>query len=124
MKHLRTQQQQGVTLIGFLIGLALLGFFVVMGMKIVPMYTEYYNVAKSLDNLSLEAGLADKTNYEIKAALFRRLQTNYVRRITEKDIRIVRKDGVRVRIAYEVRKGLIANLDVVGTFDKEVRLSG
>ena len=123
MRYLRNSEQ-GITLIGFLLGLALLAFVLVMGMKIVPMYTEYYNLSKALDSMSEEDNLANKTNYQIKTALFRRLQTNYVTSITEKHIRIVRKDGVRVRVTYEVRRGLIANLDVVGRFDKEVRLSG
>ena len=117
-------REQGITLVGFLLGLALLAFALVMGMKIVPMYTEYYNVSKVLDDISKENDLANKTNYQIKTALFRRLQTTYVTNVTEKHIRIVRKNGVHLRITYEVRKGLIANLDVVGRFDKEVRLSG
>ncbi len=123
MRHLH-KKHEGITLIGFLLGLSLAGFFAVLGMKIVPMYTEYYNISKSLDGVANEVGLANKTNYEIKSALFKRLQTNYVRSLSEKDVKIVRKNGVRVSIDYEVRKGLIANLDVVGKFDKEVLLSG
>lgn len=119
-----SKREQGITLIGFLLGLALLAFVVVMGMKIVPIYTEYYNVSKALQYMSEEADLANKTNYQIKTALFRRLETNYVRNINEKHVRVVRKNGVRVRVTYEVRKGLIANLDVIATFDKEVLLSG
>jgi len=118
------KKQEGITLIGFLLGLAVVGFAAVMGMKIVPMYTEYYNISKALEGVANEAGLANKTNYEIKSALFKRLQTNYVRSVSDKDIKIVRKNGVRVSVDYEVRKGLIANLDVVGRFDKEVVLSG
>ena len=122
MRHMH--KQEGITLIGFLLGLAVVGFAAVMGMKVVPMYTEYYNISKALDGVAREVGLANKTNYEIKSALFKRLQTNYVRSLSEKDIKIVRKNGVRVSVNYEIRKGLIANLDVVGKFDKEVVLSG
>ncbi|TDJ31917.1 MAG: DUF4845 domain-containing protein [Gammaproteobacteria bacterium] len=123
MKHYR-KREEGITLIGFLLGLTLVAFAAVMVMKIVPMYTEYYNISKAMDGIAAEAGLANKTNYQIRSALFRRLQTNYVRSVDEKDIHIVRKNGVRVNISYEVRKGLIANLDVVASFDKEVVLSG
>ena len=42
--------------------------------------------------------------------------------ITDKDITRVRKNGVFLRVAYEVRKPLIGNLDVVATFDKQVPL--
>ena len=36
--------QSGITLIGFMLVLAVVGMFVFMGMKVIPMYSEYYSV--------------------------------------------------------------------------------
>jgi len=35
----------------------------------------------------------------------------------------VRRDGVYLRIAYEVRKPILGTLDVVAKFDRSVRLA-
>nr|NIM69685.1 DUF4845 domain-containing protein [Xanthomonadales bacterium]NIN59079.1 DUF4845 domain-containing protein [Xanthomonadales bacterium]NIN74390.1 DUF4845 domain-containing protein [Xanthomonadales bacterium]NIO12462.1 DUF4845 domain-containing protein [Xanthomonadales bacterium]NIP11472.1 DUF4845 domain-containing protein [Xanthomonadales bacterium] len=40
-----------------------------------------------------------------------------------KDIQVVRKGGKQLRVAYEVRRPLIGNLDVVASFDRMTRLS-
>lgn len=117
-------RQQGLSLLTFLFALGFIGFFVIIGMKIVPMYTEYYSVTQVLEELETAPGLSGQSNYAIKSSLFKRLQVNYVRSVKGENIRIIRKDGVRVRITYEIRKSLIGNLDVVGTFDREVRLRG
>jgi hypothetical protein len=38
------------------------------------------------------------------------------------DMQLVRQNGYFLRIAYEVRKPLVYNLDVVGRFEHEVEL--
>jgi hypothetical protein len=43
--------------------------------------------------------------------------------IKEKDMRISKKDGaVVVRVAYEVRKEFLGNIDIIGSFDRTVEL--
>ncbi|NIV37084.1 MAG: DUF4845 domain-containing protein, partial [Anaerolineae bacterium] len=43
--------------------------------------------------------------------------------VHEENIRIVRRQGVQLRITYEVRKPIIGNLDVIASFDELVTLS-
>ena len=45
------RKQNGMTMIGFLITLSVAMLFIYCGMKIVPMYTEYYSVKKALARL-------------------------------------------------------------------------
>ena len=40
--------QSGITLVGFILVLAVAGFFVFIGMKLVPMYSEFYSVKAAL----------------------------------------------------------------------------
>jgi hypothetical protein len=42
--------------------------------------------------------------------------------IERNDIQIKRQDGVQVRVAYEVRRPMVANIDVVVSFDRTVTL--
>ena len=42
------RRQGGITLIGFLIVAAVVGFFIFIGIKLFPMYSEYYAVKSAL----------------------------------------------------------------------------
>ena len=52
-------KQSGVTLIGFLFIIAIVGFFAFMAMKLVPSYIEYMGVVKALNQMSTEGGNED-----------------------------------------------------------------
>ncbi|MFT4198276.1 MAG: DUF4845 domain-containing protein [Pseudoxanthomonas sp.] len=112
------QRQQGMTLIGFLITLAVVGFAVYIGMKLFPMYEEYYSVRTAAKGLSEQPGVAEMEPAKLQDLLFRRLDVNYSDSVTPQDVKFDRLDnGWKMHIKYEVRKPIIGNLDVVGKFD-------
>ena len=113
------KRQNGMTAIGWLIVLALIGFFVLLTLRMLPSYLEYYKVVSTLDSLEHETGLA--TPADIKRLLERRFDISYVETIQPKDVGIkaVGPD-FKVIADYESRKHLFANVDVVMSFYKEV----
>lgn len=112
--------QGGMTLIGFIITLAVVGVFIYLGMKVIPMYSEYYAVKAALKGLADEPGIASKSPAKIQDLFFRRLYISYAETVKPEHVKITRKDaGYHIAVHYEVRKPLIANLDVVGVFDAE-----
>ena len=116
--------QRGITLIGFILVLGVVGVFIYMGMKLIPMYSEYYSVKQALAGLAKEPGITENDPAKIKDLFFRRLYISYAENIKPADVKIVRKDaGYLMTVEYEVRKPLIANIDVVGKFhtDQELR---
>lgn len=116
--------QSGMTLIGFVIVLAVAGVFIYMGMKLIPMYSEYFAVKEALKELSKEAGIAQKDPSSIKDLFFRRLYISYAENVKPENVKIARKDaGYTMSVDYEVRRPLIANIDVVGHFSAEQLLS-
>ncbi|MDQ3229602.1 MAG: DUF4845 domain-containing protein [Pseudomonadota bacterium] len=117
MKHNTRHAQQGMTLIGFLIVLAVAGFGAYIGMKLFPMYQEFFSVKSSLKGLSDEPGMADQTPEKIQDLFFRRLYINYSANVKPEHVKLTRSDrGWKMDVNYEVRKPLIYNLDVVGKF--------
>ncbi|MBW3551716.1 MAG: DUF4845 domain-containing protein [Proteobacteria bacterium] len=109
--------QRGMTLIGFIIVLAVVGVFVYMGMKLIPMYSEYYSVKQALGAMEEEPGMADRSPAQIRDLFFRRLYVSYAENIKREHLDIARRDaGFVLTVEYEVRKPLIGNLDVVGKF--------
>ncbi len=116
--------QSGMTLIGFVIVLAVAGVFIYMGMKLVPMYSEYFAVKEALKELSKEAGISQKDPSSIKDLFFRRLYISYAENVKPENVKIARKDaGYTMTVDYEVRRPLIANIDVVGHFTADQLLS-
>ena len=115
--------QRGMTLISFIVVLAVVGIFIYMGMKLIPMYSEYYSLKQALAGLARDPGITDNDPAKIKDLLFRRLDVSYSTNIKPADVKIVRKDaGYLMTVNYEVRKPLISNIDVVGRFNTEQEL--
>ena len=118
------RKQGGLTLIGFMIVLAMVIFVAFIGMKIVPIYMEYYSVVSAMNGVAKERGSANYSPYDIRVKVLNRLYVSYsAENVKEKHIKLTRSNGVHLRIAYEVRKPVIGNLDVVAKFDRSVRLS-
>jgi hypothetical protein len=114
------RHQTGLTLIGFVIVLAVVGLFVYVGMKLVPMYTEYYSVKQALKGLANEPGIAKQDPGRIKDLFFRRLNMSYAENVKPEHVKLERNadgSGWTMAVNYELRRPMIANLDVVGRFD-------
>lgn len=121
---MKVRKQKGLSLIGFILVLSLVIFTAYIGMRIIPIYLEYYSVVSAMDGVAKERGSADWTLFDTRVSVLNRLYVSQnADNVKEKDITVVRRNGVQLRVAYEVRKPLIGNLDVVATFDRMVRLA-
>jgi hypothetical protein len=116
--------QSGMTLIGFIIVLGVVGLFAYIGMKLVPMYSEYYAVKQALKGLQQEPGIANRDPGKIQDLFFRRLYISYAENVQPENVKIKRVDrGWQMDVNYEVRKPMIGNLDVVGKFSASESLT-
>jgi hypothetical protein len=115
------KKQRGMTGIGWLIVLALIGFFVLLTLRMAPSYMEYYKIVSSLE--SLESEDAFSSAQEIRNLLERRFDISYVDSITFRDVKI-RSAGSHwlVTASYDSRKHIFGNVDVVMNFEKQVQV--
>ena len=112
--------QGGMTMLGFLITLSVVILFIFCGMKIVPMYIEYYSVKKMLATISGNPEAASASKDKIRGLFARSLQIDYVKIIKPEMLKIETTDsGYNLVVDYERREELVANLDVVGKFRAE-----
>lgn len=117
------KSQQGMTAIGWLIVLGLIGFFVLLALRMTPAYLEYFTVKATLESLQNEPGITEKTPSEIRNMLGKRFDINDVKNITSKDIKIDNQGGrLNVGVDYEVRVGVLGNVDAVMKFDHEIEV--
>lgn len=110
--------QRGMSLLGFVITLGVAGLFVYFGMRVFPMYYEYYSVKQALKGLQNEPGIAEQDVGSIKTLFFRRLDISYSENVKPQDVKLERGEngGWKMAVDYEIRKPLFANLDIVGKF--------
>lgn len=119
------RQQQGMTLLGFIIGLAVVGVFVYCGMKVIPMYAEFYAVKKSLKATVNDSSVSQTDPKALRDSFIKRLSVDYSDNVKPTDVRYERSgNGAALKVKYEVRRPLIANLDVVGNFEASEPLAG
>jgi hypothetical protein len=123
MRTMRTQK--GITLLGFVMILAIVGFFAFLIMRLFPVYSEYYGVVQAMKAIQVEPGIATKTPEQIKDLLDRKFYISYVTSVKKNNVKVTRKDGgYTLTVKYEVRGPLMYNLEYVATFDKTVTLGG
>lgn len=124
--------QQGMTLTGMIMVVAVIGIFAYCGMRVFPMYQEFWSIKSIMEEVSGIEGLAGARRDKIIQALEPRFVTNYVEsvpitpleRTKGEKILVEKPKGKRPRlvIRYEVRRPLFYNLDVVGKFEHSVEL--
>jgi len=117
------KRQDGVTLLGFIIILIFVVGAAYIGMKLVPMYMEYYSIKRAFDTVAEEPGSSRKSPSYIRNRLDKLFNSSYVSSVKRGDIKISRsKKGVKMKVKYENRANVVANLDMVTRFQYEVIL--
>jgi len=118
--------QRGITLIGFIMLLAVIGVFLFVGFKLFPVYAEYYSAVTDLKASCKEPDAPTANLQQMRNKLDRRFNISYVDSIdTKKDVKLVVDGDKRMlNIKYEVRKPLIYNLDFVAKFDVTEHMIG
>ena len=116
-------RQKGMTGIGWLVVLALIGFFAMLIIKITPIYMENYSIKGVLASLKEEPMITKKTVAEVRQMVQRRLKVNGVYDMHRDNIKIKRDGGVMtVDISYEVQKNMVGNIDILVVFSDKVEL--
>lgn len=115
-----TKKAQGITLVGFIIMLALLGIVAFAAMQVVPVYLDHHSVVKAMRTAADES--ANKTPSEIKTRISKLLYISYVDVVTPADFKVVRGNGRELKVEYQVEKPFLGNLFFVMKFDESVPL--
>jgi hypothetical protein len=115
--NLPLKRQQGLTLISLVFILGLIGFFVMLTLKIVPIYLDHGKVKSALEALKATPELQTKSEYEIRDSLNKRFSINYVYDVKPENIKIIKHGNyVKVDIEYETVVKLVSNLSALAEF--------
>lgn len=102
---MRTHRQNGVSLTGLILVLAVLGVVAVLALKILPTYTEYRAVKNAIVTAKAAGG---NSAPEIRKAFDANATVAYITAISGSDLTVEREgDGVEVSFAYEKKIPLV-----------------
>lgn len=117
------QRQRGMTFLGIVTILAILGAGLYAGIRLVPVFLEYTKVARALEQVRDEHAAIDTNPQLIRNGLERRWDVEDINAIGWKDVEIKKtNEGYDVRATYKVEQPFIANVFLLAKFDKSVSI--
>ena len=122
MRDSLKRHQRGITAVGLIILVTFVGLFVYAGIRLLPVYLEYFSVLKSVEGLKSDADSGQKA---MQIALQKRFDIEDIKSVEVRDIEI-KREGLSwdVHIAYDAQTPFVANVGFIVHFDKTVSLSG
>jgi len=117
-------RQKGITFMGLLIGLVLVGGWVYIGIRLTPVYLESMAIKSSLGKVRDEYQSNPGTNETLlRTAVSRQFDVESIDVIDYRDVEITRDGGSFIlRAAYEDTVPLVANISLLVEFDDSVEV--
>ena len=119
------KRQAGLGVLGWLIMILVFGGAISVGIKLIPIYIDYHMMSSDLEAMANAPEMKIKIDSAIRENLQNRFSIDNIRHFDlQKNIRIDRStpDHVFVIMAYTVQEPLIANIDLLVSFDKKVEI--
>lgn len=121
--HQRYRKQQGLTLISFFFLMGFIGFFVLLALKVGPIYLDHTKVVHSLEALKSRADIERNSKREIRTLLRKQLEMNYIDYIKKENVKITtRTNYLKVQIIYHIKEPLFGNLSAWVDFDNAIEV--
>ena len=106
------KNQHGLSALGLIFVMFVLGMSALLVFKLFPAYTEYFMIQKTFKNLTVNPGLQD--GKEVKNAFRSNAIVNNITGIDENDIEIT---NTSISARYSVRVPLFGNVSLVLEFN-------
>jgi hypothetical protein len=120
-----SRRPKGITLMGFAILLAVIGFFAYLGMRLFGPYNEFNTLKSAMDAVAKEPGALNYTLIQARASLDKRLYIDYITDIpTQTCLTLDKKAGADLTCWYERRQPFMYNIEFLITFKHTVKMGG
>ncbi|ARS49826.1 hypothetical protein PSMEN_16060 [Ectopseudomonas mendocina] len=118
------RSQQGLSILGWLVVLAVVAFFASTAFKVMPHYLDYMSLEKIITSVETDKASDVRTVGDFYNHVSKGMQVNNIRDLNMREAMQVKVENNEflVHLKYEKREPLIENLDLVVNFDKEFRV--
>ena len=116
--------QKGLSLLGWLLALALVAFLASTAFKLIPHYIDYLSLEKIIASADAEKTAGIQGVGDFYSHVHKGMQVNGINQLDLQKALTVKVENpyFHARLQYEKREPLIGNLDLVVRFDKEFRV--
>jgi Tfp pilus assembly protein PilE len=115
------KRQRGMTLIGLLCVLALVGAIGYAGILLFPVYLNYMKVVRSMQSVAAEFKSDSSDQGRMRVALEKRWDIEDISLVKAKDVEIKRENDVTaMHVNYDHTVSYIGNVSLLVSFDKTV----
>ena len=112
------KRESGLSLLGTLCILFMLGFFAMCLIRMFPPYFEYLTVKSIISKIATDADSAIETNATIRRKIANIFNSNQIYQLAPKDVEVYRLKGkTYIDGNYEVRLPIVWRIDAVLKFD-------
>ena len=119
----RMRPQQGMTFIGLLCILVLVGIIGYAGVRLVPVYLNYMKLARTMESAATEFKGENPDLAGVRKSLDRHWAIEDITAVEQKDIEITKDDGgMQMHVAYDDSVPYIGNISLSVHFDKTVKM--
>lgn len=118
------RSQKGLSILSWLVLLAVLAFLASTAFKVLPHYFDYMSLEKIITSVETDQTMEIRTVGDFYGHAGRGMEVNSIRDLNLKEVLKVKIENneFRAHLKYERREPLIGNLDLVVRFDKEFRV--
>lgn len=119
------QRQQGMSIPGIMMIMAMVGFFVMCAVRMTPPYFEYLSIREIISTIAREHKPEEEDIGDIRRRVARMFNTNQIYDLDYKDVEVFRKDGITyIDANYEKRVPIMGNVDAIMSFDDLKMVAG
>jgi len=112
-------RQSGMSLVGWLLTIALVGGGATLALRLIPHYIDYHTLQSIVEALPV-GDVHRMKKSQIRDQLAKRFKINNIRNLDVREILIIErmKTESTLTLDYEVRENIVANVDIVLSFNK------
>ena len=116
----RQQQQRGLTLIGFILLITLIGAAGIVAFRTIPIYSEFFTIKRILKEINVEN--PETTPLQIRNQFDLKSSADYVYDIKSRDLDIGKENGrIIVSVRYQKTVPLVYNVSLLFDFETDNR---
>jgi len=121
-------KQDGLTFLGFLIVLGVIGAFALMALRLFPLYNEKFKVLAVMQSVANQPNSGSMTQAEVWKVFYNNADVQGVRmfgenKVVMEHVKLEKEDGAPVlHVFFEKRNKLFDDIELVLNFDKTLPL--
>ena len=125
-------RQNGMSMIAILYLLGTFCFFLLIGLRLFPLYNEKLYISRSMDSVATRKDITKLPTKQVVKHFLRTAQVSGSQRLNSNNakdyIKVLRQKGKDkprlLKVSFEMRNKFIADVEFVMKFDRTVELSG